>query len=104
MILFRNSMPQIDLHGEDRIGARLKVEAFLSDNYKIGNLEVAIIHGLGNGILKKEVFNMLRKDDRVSEFCIDCFNGGCTLVRLSKNVDKKEKKCYNTRHNLRGNY
>ena len=82
MILFRNSMPQLDLHGEDRIGARIKVNTFLNDNYELGNKEVAIVHGVGKGILKKEVLSIVRKDKRVLEYNLDCFNEGCTLVLL----------------------
>ncbi len=82
MILFRNSMPQLDLHGEDRIGARIKVNTFLKDNYELGTKEVAIIHGVGKGILKKEVLSIVRNDKRVLEYNLDCFNEGCTLVSL----------------------
>ena len=89
-------MPQLDLHGEDRIGARIKVNTFLHDNYELGNEEVAIIHGVGKGILKKEVLSMLKNDKRVLEYNLDCFNDGCTLVLL----DKKKKKYYNTTHNF----
>ena len=95
-------MPQLDLHGEDRIGARIKANMFINDNCKLGNEEIAIIHGVGKGILKKEVLNMLKKDKRVVEYSVDCFNEGCTLARLSKNVDILNKKCYNTPHNSGG--
>ena len=84
MILYRSNMPQLDLHGEDRIGARIKVNTFINDNYKLEVDEIAIVHGIGKEILKKEVLEILRKDERVSEFNIDCFNGGCTLVKLKK--------------------
>lgn len=80
-------MPEIDLHGEDRIGAKIKIKAFLDDNYKLGNKELAIVHGLGKGILKKQVFDTLKHDKRVEEFNLDMFNEGCTLVRLINNVD-----------------
>lgn len=96
-------MPKIDLHGEDRIGAKILVRDFINDNYKLKNYEIAIIHGIGQGILKKEVQEMLKKDKRVEEFGTDYFNSGCTLVRLNKNIDKYEHKCYNTQHTLRGN-
>lgn len=95
-------MPQLDLHGEDRIGAKIKIKAFLDDNYKQGNEEIAIIHGIGKGILRKEVAFMLKKDKRISEYNIDCFNGGCTLVRLKGNIDRNDKMCYNTTQKLRG--
>ena len=82
-------MPQLDLHGEDRIGARIKVNIFLNDNCKLGIKEVAIIHGVGSGILKKEVFDILKKDKRVLEYNLDCFNDGCTLVKLDVLFDIK---------------
>ena len=88
MILYRKSMEQLDLHGEDKIGAKIKIKAFLSDNYKLGNREVAIIHGLGKGILKRETIDVLRHDRRVEEYNIDMFNDGCILVRLREKVDK----------------
>ena len=75
-------MEQLDLHGEDRIGAKIKILAFLSDNYKLGNKEIAIIHGIGKEVLKKEVLDILRHDKRVEEYNIDMFNEGCTLIRL----------------------
>ena len=82
MILHRKSMEELDLHGEDRIGARIKVKSFLNENYKLGNREIAIVHGIGKGILKKEVLSILRSDNRVEEYNIDMFNEGCTLVKL----------------------
>lgn len=88
MILFRNNMPQIDLHGEDRIGAKIKVNNFLNDNYKLDNKEIAIIHGVGKGILKDEVLSILKKDKRIEEYNLDMFNEGCTLVRFKNKVDK----------------
>lgn len=95
-------MPSLDLHGEDRIGATIKVREFIDDNYKLGNIEIAIVHGIGQGILKKEVFKVLKKDKRVVEYCLDCFNEGCTLVKLCRKIDKNGFMCYNTAHNLKG--
>lgn len=95
-------MPQIDLHGEDRIGAKIKIENFINDNYNMGEDEIAIIHGVGKGILKKEVLLMLKSDKRIKEYNLDCFNEGCTLAKLNKKIDKKSKMCYNTQQNLRG--
>ncbi len=88
-------MPQIDLHGLDRINARIVVNEFINDNYKIGIEEFAIIHGIGEGILRKEVQEILKKDKRVIEYCIDCFNFGTTLVRIEKKVDKISNMRYN---------
>ena len=88
-------MPRIDLHGEDRIGARILVKSFINDNYLLGNLEFAIVHGIGQGILRKEV-------KRVLEYGTDYFNMGCTLVRIAKKVDNNKEICYNRAHKLKG--
>ena len=82
MILYRSNMPQIDLHGEDRIGARIKVKSFIEENYKLKNKEIAIIHGVGKGILKKEVLSILKNNNMVDNYNLDMFNEGCTLVKL----------------------
>ena len=78
-------MPQIDLHGEDRMGANIKVRHFIDENIFMKNKEFAIIHGVGSGLLRKEVWEVLKKDKRVTEYCMDPFNGGCTLVQIDIN-------------------
>ena len=104
MLIYRKSMPELDLHGEDRIGATIKVNHFIDDNYKLGIEEMAIVHGIGQGILKKEVHKVLKKNKKVVEYSVDCFNDGCTLVKIMKNIDIKSNMCYNTTHNWGGNY
>lgn len=79
-------MPKIDLHGEDRIGARILVRHFIEDNYKTGYDELAIIHGGGSGTLRKEVHEILKKDKRVIEYKLDNFNSGCTLVKINRKI------------------
>lgn len=81
-------MEQLDLHGEDRIGAKIKILAFLNDNYKLKNKEIAIVCGVGKGILKREALSILKQDKRVQEYNIDMFNEGCILVKLMEKVDK----------------
>lgn len=81
-------MPQIDLHGMDRVTARILVKEFLYDNYKMGNYSLVIIHGIGSGILKKEVHMLLKKEKIVEQFKLDQFNSGCTLVKLKESFDK----------------
>ena len=93
-MLYKN-LPTIDLHGEDRIGAIVKTKEFINDNIKLKNKLIIVIHGIGKGILKKEVLDMLKKDKRVLEYNLDCFNEGCTLVRLDRKIDKPNKKWYN---------
>ena len=101
-LLYRKSMPELDLHGETRDSARVLVKEFINDNYKMGLLEVAIVHGIGTGILKKEVHKVLKEMKKVKEFGLDNFNSGCTLVRLTNKIDKNVKIVYNTHHNSKG--
>ena len=103
-LLYRSSMPELDLHGETRDSARVLVKEFINDNYKMKSYEIAIVHGIGTGILKKEVHKVLKNNKLVVEFGLDMFNPGCTLVRLGAGIDKKAKIWYDMRHNLEGGY
>ena len=80
--MFNENLPSIDLHGENRDTSRILVKQFIDDNIKIGNHKISIIHGIGSGILKKEVHNLLKKDKRVEKYYVDFFNIGCTIVIL----------------------
>jgi DNA mismatch repair protein MutS2 len=75
-----SNIPTIDLHGETRDTARILVNEFISDNIKLGNKKLNIIHGIGTGILKKEVHDFLKKDKRVDKYYVDFFNVGSTIV------------------------
>lgn len=99
---YRKSMPELDLHGETRDSARVLVKEFINDNYKMRLYEIAIVHGIGTGILKKEVHRVLRENKLVENFGLDNFNSGCTLVKLVEHIDKNDKKVYNTQHKSRG--
>ncbi len=101
-LLHRSNMPELDLHGETRDTARVLVKEFLNDNYKMRIFEVAIVHGIGEGILKKEVHKVLKESKIVQEFGLDNFNSGCTLVKLDESIDKNAKKAYNMQHNSKG--
>lgn len=76
----KSNLPTLDLHGEDKVGAKVKVNEFIMDNIKLGNQKLLIIHGIGKGILRKEVHNILKKNKKVLEFKLDNFNIGCTYV------------------------
>lgn len=80
-VLYKN-LPTLDLHGEDRIGANVKVLSFINDNYKLKNKLLIIIHGKGKGILKEEVFNVLKHNRFVKAYKLDIFNNGTTIVEL----------------------
>lgn len=81
-----NNLPTIDLHGEDRKTAEILVKQFITDNVKLKNNKIVIIHGIGTGILKKEVHSLLKKDKRVDKFYINFFNIGCTIVEIKEKI------------------
>lgn len=84
-----SNIPTLDLHGEIRGHARILVNEFIRDNIKMGKYEIAIIHGIGEGIIKKEVHDLLKKHKDVLEYHLDNFNSGCTLVKINKSIDGK---------------
>lgn len=78
-------LPQIDLHGEDRKSAELLVKQFIDDLWKLKCEKAIIIHGIGSGVLKKQVHEVLKRDKRIERYYIDFFNIGCTVVAFKKN-------------------
>ena len=79
--IFTNNLPHIDLHGEDRVNSIIKVDEFITDNIKLRNKKIVIIHGIGEGILKKVVHEYLKKDKRVLDYNLG-INNGETIVSL----------------------
>ena len=84
--MFYKNVASIDLHGEDRKTAELLVKNFMDDSEKLGYERVIIIHGIGTGILKRQVHEVLKNDKRVERYYIDFFNTGCTIVELNKKI------------------
>lgn len=80
--IFLNRYPSIDLHGYDRDSARMTVNDFVDENVFLKNEIIVIIHGIGTGIVKKEVHEALRVNKKVLEYKTDNFNSGCTVVKL----------------------
>ena len=62
---FIDFLPSIDLHGMDRVCARIKTEEFINDSIKLKNKRVVIIHGIGQGIVKDEVYKCLKRNKNV---------------------------------------
>ena len=83
-LIFINNLPTLDLHGLDRDSARIAVLDFINDNLKMKNSFVVIVHGVGEGILKEEITNVLRKNKNVLEYRVWNYNSGCTVVHLKK--------------------
>lgn len=85
MIELYKNLPTLDLHGADREYARILVNEFIYDNYKMKNERVIIIHGNGTGIIKKTTQEVLKKNKYVLEYKINNFNVGETIVMIQKN-------------------
>lgn len=61
----KEAKSELDLRGLTGEEARLEIEKFL-DDVSLANIgSVRIIHGLGTGVLKKLVYDMLKQDKRV---------------------------------------
>ena len=86
MITLYNNLPTLDLHGYDRDYARIMINDFINDNYKMKNKKIIIIHGNGSGILRKTTQETLRRNKLVEDYKIDNFNDGQTVVILTKKV------------------
>ena len=81
--LFSN-IPSIDLHAFDRDYAKICIKDFVMDNYKLKKEKVAIIHGIGTGILRKATTEVLKHNKYVDSYKIDNFNSGMTIVTLKR--------------------
>ena len=81
-VIFVNNLPSIDLHGLDRDTARLQVLEFIKDNKTIRNEIICIVHGIGNGIIKNEVHNTLKRNKNVIDYKLFYNNTGCTIVKI----------------------
>ena len=80
--IFLERYPRIDLHGYDRDSARMATNDFVMENIILGNDTIVIIHGIGEGIVKREVHEALSINKNVLEYKTDNFNSGCTVVKL----------------------
>lgn len=84
MMLY-NNMRSLDLHGIDRDYAKILVKDFIRDCKIMKEEYILIIHGIGKGIVKKSVYEELKKNPLVKEYKQDNFNPGCTIVRIRIN-------------------
>ena len=85
-VIFTDNLPTLDLHGYDRDYARVKINEFINDNITMKNDIIAIVHGMGNGIIKQTTHQILSNNKKVSEFMLFYRNNGMTIVKL--NIDK----------------
>ena len=82
MMTLYNNLPTLDLHGIVREYAKILINDFIYDNYKIKNKKVIIIHGNGQGIIKNTTQVTLKTNKYVEEYKIDNFNTGQTIVKI----------------------
>lgn len=85
MITLYSNLPTLDLHGLDRNYAKILINEFVEDNFKIKNTKIIIIHGNGSGILRKTTQEALKRNNLVDSYKIDNFNQGTIIVTLKKN-------------------
>lgn len=83
---FLYNVPSIDLHGDDREIARVKIIDFIKDNLKLKNEKILIIHGIGTGTLKNMTHELLKSHKYVIKYQTMYFNQGSTVVWLK--IDK----------------
>ena len=78
--------PRIDVHGETYDSVSLILSQFVDDNYKLGNKYIAIVHGKGEGILKKRIHELLKSNKKVEDYYLNNWNIGETIIVLK--IDK----------------
>ena len=82
MIKLYSNLNTLDLHGESSDIAKVLINDFIEDNYKMKNKKIVIIHGLGTKKLLHTTQEVLKENSYVEEFKIDNFNSGQTIVIL----------------------
>ena len=85
MMTLYSNLPSLDLHGLDRDYARILINDFILDNYKLKNRKVIIVHGIGTGIIRKTTMETLKSNKYVETYKLDNFNSGTTIVELKNN-------------------
>ena len=78
--------PTIDLHGEYSFSAEVLTKEFINDNINLHKKKLCIIHGIGKGILKDTVHNVLKNDQRIKSYKVDFMNPGCTIVEIKEDA------------------
>jgi DNA mismatch repair protein MutS2 len=73
---------EIDLRGLNADEAVYKVDAYLTDVQVLGFKEVTIVHGKGDGILRKKIGEFLKRDPRVRNYRLGQWGEGDTGVTV----------------------
>lgn len=83
--IFLKNLPSIDLHGFTVDMAKVATNDFINDNLILKNKKILIIHGKGEGLVKKAVHEVLKSRKEVIKYYTDNTNDGCTIAFL--NID-----------------
>ncbi len=83
MDIFYKDIPKLDLHGYSKEDIIYPISQFIDDNIKLKINKIIIVHGKGQGILKKEIRLIFSKDKRVNKLYGDPFNLGITIFELN---------------------
>lgn len=81
---FLVNLPTLDVHGYTSDTVIWKVSDFINDNLIMGKDKIVIVHGIGLGILKKEINTYFKKDKRIKKLYGDPFNLGITILELNR--------------------
>ena len=80
--------PTLDLHGEYSFSAEVLTKEFINDNISLNQKKLCIIHGIGKGILKNTVHEVLKHDKRIKSFKVDFMNPGCTIIEIKEDINE----------------
>lgn len=83
MILPLDKYPNLDVHGETRDTIYTVLKEFINDNIKLRNSVIVIVHGKGQGILKREIHCYLKQMKEVKTYHLHYWNQGATIVELN---------------------
>ena len=83
MLLPLNKYPKLDVHGETSATIYTVLKDFIEDNIKLKNKYIIVIHGKGEGILKREIHYYLKRMKEVNTFNLDGWNPGMTIIELN---------------------
>lgn len=81
-VMFIERYPKLDLHGETRETARVRIQEFIRDNIKLKQNIVVIVHGVGSGVIRKTTWEVLKQNKNVLDYKTYYYNNGCTIAEL----------------------
>ena len=80
---FMKILPQLDVHGFTEDIVMTVVNEFIEDSYKKKKKKIVVIHGKGQGILRRKIHNDLKNNRLVKRYYLYNFNIGCTIIELN---------------------